>query len=124
MKVIINGGRAFNLKAAAFEYLDMLHAKEPITFVIEGGAIGADTIAREWAISRKIRYITYHAQWKKYGRAAGHRRNQEMVDLNPDLVITFPGGKGTEDLVNRAKIKKLKIIRVEEHFTLTELPEE
>lgn len=38
------------------------------------------------------------------GKAAGPIRNQRMLDEGkPDLVVAFPGGRGTADMVRRAK---------------------
>jgi hypothetical protein len=46
----------------------------------------------------------YVAQWKKHGRAAGPIRNQRMLDKGkPDLVVAFPGGRGTADMIRRAE---------------------
>ena len=42
------------------------------------------------------------ADWTKHGKAAGPIRNQKMLDECPDLVVAFPGGKGTADMVRRA----------------------
>lgn len=68
--------------------------------------IGADTLAKRWA--EKKGGITIHehpAEWKKLGPAAGPIRNKEMLEKHPDLrmVIAFPGGSGTADMVRRAK---------------------
>ena len=42
--------------------------------------------------------------WKKYGKKAGPLRNQQMLEEGkPDLVVAFPGGNGTADMVRRAK---------------------
>lgn len=46
---------------------------------------------------------THRADWATYGDSAGPRRNQEMVDSGLDLLIAFPGGMGTADMVRRAK---------------------
>jgi hypothetical protein len=104
-RVLVCGGRDFSDKALAFRVLDGLHARQPITALIEGGARGADTIGREWAIQyRSIVVRTFPADWATHGRAAGPIRNQQMLDEGrPDLVVAFPGGKGTADMVRRAK---------------------
>lgn len=67
-----------------------------VTAVIEGGAKGADSIAGEWADANNINRITFHADWAKDGNAAGVFRNRKMLnDGYPDVVLAFPGGKGT-----------------------------
>lgn len=104
MRLLACGGRNFTDRDFVFEVLDRIHAKRPIVLVIEGGARGADRMARMWAISRGIQYVTESAQWELYGKSAGHIRNQAMLDLwNPDGVVAFPGGRGTADMVSKAK---------------------
>ena len=44
------------------------------------------------------------AQWAKYGKAAGPMRNQEMLDSGIDLVVAFPGGRGTADMLDKARL--------------------
>ena len=47
------------------------------------------------------------------GYRAGPIRNQEMLDKGkPDLVIAFPGGKGTADMVGRALRTGVFVYRV------------
>lgn len=82
--------------------------------IIEGGARGADTAARDWAIYNYAQSLTYKADWKKYPEAAGVIRNQQMLNEGkPDLIVAFPGGKGTTDMVRRAKKANIKVIEIE-----------
>jgi hypothetical protein len=79
--------------------------------LIHGGASGADAIANEWAVVNWIPIEDYPADWKAYGRAGGPIRNQRMIDEGkPDLVLAFPGGPGTADMVRRAKAANVKVI--------------
>ena len=52
------------------------------------------------------------SKWKMHGKKAGPLRNQEMVDAGTDLVVAFPGGRGTADLVRRARAAGLQILVV------------
>ncbi len=98
------GGRHFNDEAAVLDALDRLHAGCPITLIIQGGAPGADRLARKWAMVRGVDIRTFSADWDKLGAAAGPVRNQKMlVEGRPDLVVAFPGGKGTADMVRRSE---------------------
>ena len=47
--------------------------------LIEGGEKGVDALAKDWAVSNGVPVETYKADWARYGRGAGHRRNTEMV---------------------------------------------
>ena len=45
-----------------------------------------------------------YAQWTKYGKSAGPIRNAEMLRFGkPQLVVAFPGGDGTENMIGQAK---------------------
>src|SRR5574343_438925 len=79
------------------------------TLIIEGGARGADQIAKVIAIYMGIPWQEFPADWKTYGKKAGAIRNQQMLDQNPDLVIAFHPvtgiTPGTRDMVTRAQTK-------------------
>ncbi len=47
--------------------------------------------------------MVFRALWERHGRAAGVIRNQAMLDYGIDLVLAFPGGRGTADMVRRAR---------------------
>lgn len=82
-------------------------------FVIAGKAKGVDTVAIDWAVVNWLGFQEYPAQWDKYGRSAGPIRNQQMLDEGkPDLVLAFPGGRGTADMVKRAKQAGVEVIEV------------
>lgn len=111
MKIIICGGRDYNDYDYAFEQLDALHQLwGGITEVIEGGAKGADRIGRRWAQMRHIKVTTVEANWNTEGKAAGYKRNVRMAGLNPDRVIAFPGGKGTEHMKRIAHAHNIPVI--------------
>lgn len=102
MKVIVCGGREYADRERVFAVLDSTHAARPITVLMHGNARGADGLADEWAAG-KVQTATFTPLWEEHGRAAGPMRNQEMLDAGPDLVIAFPGGRGTADMVRRAR---------------------
>jgi hypothetical protein len=105
MKVLVTGGRSYADANAVYSELDQLLGQAPqdCLTIIQGAASGADKLARDWCIARKVPFANYPADWTTYGRSAGPRRNQRMLDREqPDLVLAFPGGAGTEDMVARA----------------------
>ncbi|TAA50919.1 DUF2493 domain-containing protein [Shinella sp. JR1-6] len=109
-RIIVCGGRDFwdfiALKAA----LDRIHKETPITLLIHGNASGADRLSGSWA---KINNVSVHpvpAQWAKFGKSAGPRRNQNMLGLKPDMIVAFPGGRGTADMVRRAFVAGVKVV--------------
>lgn len=114
MKVLVCGGREFADRDAVFDALDELHEGQdgPITLLIHGAARGADSLGGEWAASRKVPVRPYPADWEKHGRAAGPKRNQQMLDEGkPDLVVAFPGGNGTAHMVKIATDAGVRVWR-------------
>ena len=83
--------------------------------IVSGGAKGADTYAREFAIKRGIRLIEHLPDYSKYGRAAPLVRNRLIID-DCDKVLAFWDGKsrGTKQSLDYAesKGKPVKIIRI------------
>lgn len=116
--ILICGGRDFNDHGLFDRTMIDIHnqyvtASKP-AFYIAGGARGADTeairLAKIWGIPYKI----YPADWEQYGKRAGYIRNQQMLDEGkPDLVVAFPGGKGTAMMVDIARKAGVKVIEVE-----------
>jgi hypothetical protein len=81
--------------------------------LIHGAATGADRLAQAWARNRLIPDREFDANWPEHGGGAGAIRNQRMIDEGkPDLVVAFPGGPGTDDLMQRAKLHGVKVIEV------------
>lgn len=103
-RILVTGGRDYADQAMLFGALDMEAEERQIYTIIQGGADGADRLARLWCHSRQCRYENYPADWRKHGKAAGPLRNQQMIDEGrPTKVFAFPGGRGTADMVRRAK---------------------
>ena len=113
MKALVCGGRKFNDMRKASTELDRLRTELGFTNIIQGGATGADTIAMIWANSRGVPNVTYPALWKLHGKKAGPMRNTQMLEEGkPDVVIAFPGGKGTRDMVAKAEAAGVKVIQL------------
>lgn len=112
-RVLVCGGRDYDDRERLFSILDTAHMANPIVDLVVGDARGADSLARAWATERKVRMDVYLADWDYYGNNAGPIRNQEMLDQGkPHLVIAFPGGKGTADMMRRAKKASVPVVRV------------
>jgi len=117
-RVLVCGGRDFGIGKPdewllMFRTLAAAHDRYGFTSLIEGGAPGADAGARTFAERSAIPVVTYYADWEKHGRAAGPLRNQRMIhEGKPDLVIAFPGGPGTADMVWRARKAGIPVRRV------------
>lgn len=109
MRVLVCGGRDWDDWESVYRELD----KRSPTMVINGGAMGADQNARMWARDKNVPCVTLEADWTRLGRRAGPIRNQAMLDeLRPDLVLAFPGGRGTADMVRRARKAGVEVVEV------------
>lgn len=107
--VLVCGGRSFENADVVYGTLDGLLPSR----VVHGGATGADALARKWALSSGVVQVEYPAQWGRHGKAAGPIRNQTMLDTEkPDVVVAFPGGRGTADMVRRARAAGVLVIQV------------
>lgn len=106
-RILVCGGRKWTNRVLTFGvldgYLQQFHLRGKPIVIVEGGADGADTLAKEWAIKNDVPFEEYPADWSRYGRAAGPIRNQQMLDTGIDLVVAFPGGRGTADTIRRAE---------------------
>lgn len=112
MKVLVTGSRNWTDRAVIVAALKTCGA----TVVVHGAQAtrddrgipiaGADWHAAEATKELGIVQLPYPAKWREFGRSAGPRRNQQMLDENPDvaLVLAFPlpDSKGTWDMCERA----------------------
>ena len=112
MRVLVCGGRSFNDALTLGSWLGGIHKNNgPITLLIEGGASGADYMARRFAEWRGIPVKTFPADWDSHGRAAGPIRNKQMLDEGkPDLVVAFDGGIGTANMVSQARAAGVRVL--------------
>lgn len=113
LRVLVCGGRDY----ADAQNVAKTLATYPIGALIQGGAAGADRLAKLWAMKHNVPLSEFKADWLKNGKAAGPIRNQRMLDEGkPDLVIAFPGGRGTADMVRRAKAAGIRVIEVQQEI--------
>jgi len=112
--VLVCGGRAYFKRARVFEVLDRIHALECITLLVDGAAPGADLDGYRWAVARGVPTSRYRAAWRRYGLAAGGIRNRRMYRASrPDLVVAFPGGTGTADMVRVARSGGTRVVEID-----------
>jgi len=87
------------------EYID---SEDASTVIVAGGAAGADELAKDYALEHGLQYIEFPADWEKYGRAAGPKRNDEMVkfikEKNGTALYFWDGeSKGTKHCIESAR---------------------
>lgn len=113
LRVIITGWRGWPVEHRQFIWseLDGLWQKFGIPFernriiIVHGQCPygGVDLHAESWAKVQRQRWEPYPADWDAHGKAAGPRRNTEMVALGANLCIGFPGSgsRGTWDCLQK-----------------------
>lgn len=114
-KVLICGDRAWHDKSRIDRLINDLisvHGKSDL-IIIEGGAEGADLLARICATERSVHVAEVRALWQTRHRDAGPQRNKAMLGLDPDEVHAFhedlKRSKGTKDMVRISRKAGVKV---------------
>jgi len=102
------GGRTFSDRSFLASVL--IEEVKASDVVVHGDAHGADALADEWARRNGNHVIRIPALWDQYGSAAGSRRNAVIATLSLRLLIAFPGGPGTADMVRKALAKGIEVL--------------
>ena len=115
-RLLITGGREFTDRDVIERAL--LDIEQRPDVVIHGDAAGADRVAASVAKEHGLDVWKFPANWARYGKSAGPRRNYQMlVEGRPTHVLAFPGGPGTENMVKQASKAGLPIRRISEETT-------
>lgn len=106
MKLIIAGSREIDHRVKVERIINGVveeHELE-VTEVVCGGARGVDTIGMFWARKRKIPVKYFRAEWNKYGKRAGYKRNEQMAEYADALVAIWDGeSRGTKHMIDLAE---------------------
>lgn len=108
MRILVCGGRDYS----DYKTVCLVLGQYDISEIIHGDCRGADYLAKQYAVENGISHLPFPADWDAHGKAAGPIRNRQMLQQKPDLVIAFPGGRGTDDMCRQAKQAGLKVVRV------------
>lgn len=111
-RAIVCGGRDYRNFDRVVQIMDAAITRLNLSCVIHGNADGADKMAGFWAAARGLDVEPYPADWSK-GKSAGPARNALMLTKSPDMVIAFPGGRGTADMVRQAEKAGVRVIRID-----------
>jgi hypothetical protein len=112
-KVIIAGSRGFSNYKLLKETCDKLLKEKKKTHnvvVISGNAKGADSLGEKYSNDEDLDLEIFPADWKKFGKSAGFRRNEQMAEF-ADALIAFWDGKsnGTKHMIDTATNKGMQI---------------
>ena len=111
MRTIIAGSRTINDDTLLQEII----AEWPhrITQVISGTARGVDILGELWAEEHGIEVVRMPADWNKWGKSAGYRRNEDMAKVADAAIIIHDGkSAGTKHMLDIARKMGLEIMYV------------
>jgi YspA, cpYpsA-related SLOG family len=81
-----------------------------ITKIISGGARGVDSLGERYARDNSIPLLIMRADWDRFGRSAGYKRNEQMAELGQVLIALWDGqSRGTMHMINIAKARGLTV---------------
>lgn len=106
MRILITGSRDWDDRDRLWGALNEAASEHGVTLVSGACPSGADLMAEEWAECQPDVTIERHpAEWDKYGKSAGFRRNAEMVNLGADICLAFVrnGSRGATHTANLAQ---------------------
>lgn len=122
MRVLVTGSRDWSDQARLWAALDEAYENRTsprgLFMVVHGGAKGADQMAMAWVRGKRrdgelnIYHEMHPVQWNqggKFVKAAGHHRNQMMVNKGAAKALAFirnnsPGATGCLEMIKRAHI--------------------
>lgn len=82
--------------------------EEKEVVIVEGGASGADSMAKRFALENGLEVQEFKPDWARYGRAAGPKRNDAMTAYISDcdgkaLFFWNEESYGTKQCINSAR---------------------
>ncbi len=106
-RVVIAGCRDYNNYEEAKRFIDYCISdirKDYTVIIVSGGAQGADALGERYARENNFKIERYIAEWDKYGKSAGPKRNKKMAEIS-DFVICFwdEKSRGTKSMIEYSK---------------------
>lgn len=104
VKLAIVGSRNFFDYNLLCQTIAVYYAEKPISEIISGGAVGADSLAARWAKEFEVALTEILPEWDRFGKRAGFIRNEDIVK-RADMILAFWDGesKGTQNSLSIAK---------------------
>lgn len=98
MKLLIAGSRGIT------DYDLSPHIPEDTDLIIAGGANGVDTLAEQYADSKRISKLILRPRYDRFKRAAPIKRNEAMVEICDRVLVIWDGkSKGTKHTITYAE---------------------
>ena len=103
-KIAFTGGQDVMDTQAIWAALDRVKGKHDDMVLLHGGSPkGAERIASCWADNRKCQQIVFKPNWKRHGKAAPFKRNDQLLETLPIGLIVFPGSGISDNLADKAR---------------------
>ena len=102
MRTIISGSRS----ATDYSLIKFIirNSQFGITEVVCGGAPGIDSLGKQWAKENNLPVKDFPADWDKYGKSAGPKRNKQMAEYADALILIWDGeSKGSASMLKEWK---------------------
>lgn len=117
-RIVIAGCRDYNNYNEAKKYISYYLndiRKQNNIVILSSCTTGADASGERYAKENGFKVEKYPANWERYGKYAGPKRNKEMAK-NCDYVLCFWDGKskGTKSMITLAEEykKPIRIIKI------------
>ncbi|MFZ2284964.1 MAG: DUF2493 domain-containing protein [Lutibacter sp.] len=109
-KVIIAGGRNFDDFNKLCQVCDEFLLDQNDIEIVSGAYKGADLLGERYAAERNYPIKQFPADWRRYGKSAGLKRNTEMATYANTLIAFWDGeSKGTKNMIDLATLIGLKV---------------
>lgn len=122
--IAVTGGRDYtNEKIVAWALRREITYAEGLGLrpvLLTGGCrTGLDELARQWWHRQERPYVVDPATFWKHGRAGGPHRNGRMAigatfamdpPFHPDVLVRFPGGRGTQDCEDKMRAMGVRVV--------------
>lgn len=113
IRVIVAGSRGFSDKILFHEkMINFLEdVDEPVLFISGAAPSGADDLIIRWCKRYGYPCKEQPADWDKYGRSAGFKRNVEMAKIATHLIVFYDGiSPGTTHMLEQAEPSAYNLI--------------
>ncbi len=111
-RIVIAGSRYFNnydlFCCIVDKYLCRIRKEYELT-ILSGHCSGTDLMAERYANENNLKLEIFPADWQRFGRSAGPKRNKQMVDIADYAIAFSSGGRGTASLIGLARQKGIPI---------------
>lgn len=104
MKVLVCGGREYVDGPRVRDVLSAFHAAQPIAWLGWCGEASARHMALNWAKESRVR-----------AQVGPIRDVDDLARCGPDVLVAFPGGKGTAGMVKMARDAGVEVLVIKEN---------